>query len=81
MNGVSSKVAAGGATGAVVGIIVWVAGLLGLTIPPEIAVYFGTILSFGVAWFVKETATKHPELSAVVEQYVDDSTEKSDPTL
>jgi putative flippase GtrA len=48
------KVAVGGVTGAVTGIIVWAVGLAGIEIPAEVAVYISTILSFAASYFVPD---------------------------
>lgn len=45
------KVAVGGAAGAVTIIIVWVAGLLGLDVPAEVASAFTVLITFAVAYF------------------------------
>lgn len=60
MQGISTKVGAGGLVGAVVGVLVWVltSSTVGieLEIPPEIAVYASTIIGFVLSWFVPEKA-------------------------
>ena len=46
------KVAAGAVAGAVTTIGVWIAGLQGLDVPPEIAAAFTTVFTAVVSWFV-----------------------------
>ncbi len=48
------KVAAGGLTGGAAGVIVWLAGLAGLEVPPEVAAWFATALAAVVAYFVRD---------------------------
>jgi len=55
MNGISSKLASAGLAGAVTGVLVWVASLLGLDIPGEVAVYLSTIVAVVVGYIVPET--------------------------
>lgn len=55
MNGVSSKVAAGGAAGALSIIIVWIASLFGLVIPDFVGQSFTVLLSLVVGYLVPET--------------------------
>lgn len=45
------KVAAGGLAGAVTLVVVWVAGLLGLDIPPTVAAALTVIFSSGAAYW------------------------------
>lgn len=45
------KVAAGGAAGAAVTVIVFVAGQLGLEVPPEVAAALVTLISTGAGYF------------------------------
>lgn len=40
------KVAAAGASGAAATILVWLVGLLGVDVPPEVAAAFATLLAF-----------------------------------
>lgn len=51
---VHPKVAAGGLAGAATVILVWVASLAGLSVPPEVASAVTTILSFA-AGFLKSS--------------------------
>lgn len=51
------KVAVGGAAGAFTIIIVWVAGLLGLDVPPEVASAFTVLITFAVSYFTPAKAT------------------------
>lgn len=46
----SPKVQAGGLAGAVTIILVWVAGLCGLDVPPEVASAFTLIVATGTAY-------------------------------
>lgn len=46
------KVVAGGAAGAVTIMVVWIAGMFGLEVPPEVASAFTVLVSF-VAGYVK----------------------------
>lgn len=55
MNGISSKVGLGGAAGAVTIIIVWIAGLLGLVVPPEVSSAFTVLIVVVVGYLVPET--------------------------
>jgi putative flippase GtrA len=48
------KVAAGGIGGAAALVIIWVAGLLGLDVPAEVAAAIVGLVSFGVAYFVPQ---------------------------
>jgi len=58
------KVAAAGISGAVALIIVWVAGLFGLDVPPEVAAAFTVILAFVAAYFKTDASSpgKHEAL-------------------
>ena len=47
----TQKVAAAGAAGSVTVIVVWIAGLLGLEVPPEVASAFTALISFGAGYF------------------------------
>ena len=60
MTGISSKVAAQSMSVAVVGIMVWIASLFGLNVPPEIAVYMAVVVGFATGWRVPETALMLP---------------------
>ena len=62
MYGISSKVAAGGVTGAVTGILIWIVSLFGLEIPAEVGVYIATVLAFAAGYFMPETAIQVDEL-------------------
>lgn len=46
-----AKVVAGGAAGAATIILVYVAGLFGLDVPPEVASAVTVLFSFGAAYF------------------------------
>ena len=48
------KVAAGGAAGAVTVVIVYVASLLGVEFPPEVASAFTVLISFGASYAKSE---------------------------
>jgi putative flippase GtrA len=48
------KVAAGGIAGAVTVIVVWVASLADVDVPPEVASAFTTLISVAVGYFVKD---------------------------
>lgn len=50
---VASKVGAGALGGAVAVVAVWIAGVFGVEPPPEVAVAFGTILSFVFGYVAK----------------------------
>lgn len=44
------KVAAGGAAAAVTTVLVWVAAMLGVDVPAEVAAALTTLISFGVGY-------------------------------
>jgi len=46
----TKKVASGGVAASLTIIVVYVAGLLGLDVPAEVASAFTTLVGFGVAW-------------------------------
>lgn len=48
------KVAAAGIGGAASILLVWVAGLLGLEVPAEVAAAFSTVVSFAAGWLQPE---------------------------
>lgn len=48
------KTGSGALAGAVAIILVWLIGLCGVTVPPEIAAAFATISHFTVAWLVPD---------------------------
>jgi hypothetical protein len=48
------KVGAAGVGGMAAVILVWVAGLLGLDVPPEVATAFAGLLAFGAGYLVPE---------------------------
>lgn len=52
----SRKVGAGLLAGALTTIVVWVVGLLGVVVPPEVSSSFTLLLGFGASYFVKERA-------------------------
>jgi hypothetical protein len=47
---VSPKVAAGGAAGAVTVVLVWVAGMFGVGVPPEVASALTVLISTGAGY-------------------------------
>lgn len=49
----TQKVAAAGVAGSVTVIVVWIAGLLGLDVPPEVASAFTTVVAFGAGYIRK----------------------------
>lgn len=49
----TQKVAAAGAAGSVTIILVWVAGLLGLDVPPEVASAFTALVAVGAGYLRK----------------------------
>lgn len=51
---ISPKVTAGGAAGAAALVIVWVAGLFGLGVPPEVAIAFTVLLTTGASWIQRD---------------------------
>lgn len=53
----TQKVAAGGIAGALATILVFAAGQAGFEITPEVAVAFGTVLSFAASYFKRNKAT------------------------
>jgi hypothetical protein len=50
---VHPKVAAGGIAGAVTIILVYIASLLGLDVPSEVAQAFTVVLSFAAGWLTR----------------------------
>ena len=50
----TTKVTTSAVTGAAIVILVWVAGMFGLDVPPEVAAAAAVVLSFGAAYVVKE---------------------------
>lgn len=50
-----SKVAAGGVAGAISIVLIFIGQQIGLDIPAEVASAFTTILTFGAAYFKKDT--------------------------
>ena len=50
----STKVTTSAVTGAAVVILVWVASMFGLDVPPEVAAAAAVVLSFGAAYAVKD---------------------------
>lgn len=57
MNGISSKVGLGAAAGAVTIVLVWIAGMLGVDVPGEVASAITVLITGVVGWWVPETAT------------------------
>lgn len=45
-----NKVVAGGAAGAVTVMVVWIAGMFGIDVPPEVASSFTVLVSFLAAY-------------------------------
>lgn len=52
----TAKVGSSAAAGAAVIVLVWVAGLFGLAVPPEVASAVSVLIMAGVAYIVKERA-------------------------
>lgn len=48
------KVQNAGIAGAVTVLVVWVAGLVGLDVPPEVASAFTTLVAFGAGYLTHE---------------------------
>ena len=80
MNGISSKVAAGGVTGAITGILIWVASLFGLEIPTEVGVYIATVFAFIAGYLVPETRAVPIEESRVELMAIPDTETKAEDT-
>lgn len=80
MNGVSSKVAAGGVAGALSIVLVWVASLFGLIIPDFVAQAFTVLISVAVAYIVPETRAI-PLESAQIKQVVSENKDKEPTSL
>jgi hypothetical protein len=57
MNGISSKVGVGAAAGAVTIVLVWIANMLGLDVPAEVASAVTVLITAVVGWLTPETAT------------------------
>lgn len=51
-----TKVTAGALAGALSVLLVWILGLLGVSVPGEAAAAFTTIFTFAVSWIVPETS-------------------------
>ena len=51
------KMAAAGITGAVAIVLVWLAGLFGLEVPPEVAAAVAAILAFGAGYFKRDATS------------------------
>lgn len=51
---VSPKVVAGGAGGAAALVLVWMLGLLGLEVPPEVAIAIATLLAGAAGWATRD---------------------------
>lgn len=71
MNGISSKVGLGAAAGAITIIIVWIVGLLGLEVPPEVASAFTVLITAITGYAVPETRSI-PLDDAVIARVVTD---------
>lgn len=52
----TTKVGTGAATAATVVILVWVAGMLGVEVPAEVASAAAVLLGFGAAYVVRDRA-------------------------
>jgi hypothetical protein len=65
MNPKNATAASGGASGALTLILVWVLGLCGIAVPPEVAIAFGTLLTwaFGEFFHRKGSLTLSPNLT------------------
>ena len=50
----TTKVAAGGVAGAIAVLVVWILGLLHVTVPPEVASALTVIMSFITSYLVKQ---------------------------
>ena len=50
----TTKAAAGGAAGALTVLLVWILGLLHVTVPPEVASAITVIISFNTSYLVKQ---------------------------
>lgn len=48
------KVTAGATAGGAAGVIVWLAGLFGLEVPPEVAAWFAAAIGSAVGYFVRD---------------------------
>lgn len=51
---VSPKVVAGGAVGAVAVVLIWVLGLVGLEVPPEVVVAVTVLLTVGASYLKRD---------------------------
>lgn len=60
MDGISTKLTAGGLSGAVTGVLIYVVSLFGLYVPGEIGAYIVVIVSFAIGWCVKEKRLPSP---------------------
>lgn len=69
MNGISSKVAAGGLAGALSIILVWLASLFGLVIPDFVGQAFTVVISVLVGFLTPETRSI-PLSEATIKQVV-----------
>lgn len=78
MNGISSKVGLGAAAGAVTIILVWLVGLFGLVVPPEVASAFTVLITAGVGYAVPETRSI-PIDDAIISRVVSDKTTGGSP--
>jgi hypothetical protein len=50
----TTKVAAGGVAGALTVLVVWILGLLHVTVPPEVASALTVVISFATSYIVRE---------------------------
>ena len=48
------KVGVGALAGAATAILIWIIGMKGVAVPPEVAVAITVILTFGVSYFIPE---------------------------
>ena len=50
----TAKVTSGTAAGAVTIVLVWIAGMIGIEVPPEVASAVTVLIGFGVAYLVPD---------------------------
>ena len=50
------KVAAGGLGGSLTLVVVWLIGVVGVDLPPEVASAVTVLVTYAVSWFVKDRA-------------------------
>lgn len=56
----TTKVAAGGVAGALTILVVWILGLLHVTVPPEVASALTVVISFATSYIVRERIPAAP---------------------